>query len=296
MSRTRHRLAQLPILLGLALSLGGCVNLQVKDSEIFQRSSQPVADDWLSQAQARAQEAGASLQQVRFQSKDGTALGGLFLRQPGAQMTAVYFQGAGNIVQRSYPPLLRHALKLPLNVLFWDYRGMGLSEGSGSTTATRDDALAALREARQLSGQDLPVLYWGFSLGTLVSAHLAAEVPPDALLLEGTLTNAQEWADNKVPWYAKPFVRIELDENVRRYDNHEALRQLRTPTLMLVGSEDQTSPPRFTRSLAQVMQHRDSCLRVLEVPGVAHGGALTQPDALAAMRALLAQGAKRQGC
>jgi pimeloyl-ACP methyl ester carboxylesterase len=56
-------------------------------------------------------------------------------------------------------------------------------------------------------------------------------------------------------------VRIELEDSVRRYDNREALRQLRTPTLLLVGSEDQVSPPAFTRSLAQSMSHRDSCLR-----------------------------------
>ncbi|MDT9000342.1 alpha/beta hydrolase [Paucibacter sp. APW11] len=283
-------------LLLATLTLSACVSVQVNEREIFSRNTAPAAEDWLSQAQAQAGATGARLEQVRFQSADGTSLGGLFLRQPGARLTAVYFQGAGNIVQRSYPVLLRDASQLPVNVLFWDYRGMGLSEGVGSMQQLRDDTQAAVREARRLSGDNLPLAYWGFSLGTLVGAHLAAEAPPDALLLEGTLTSAQDWADNKVPWYAKPFVRIQIDDSVRGYDNRQALQKLRTPTLLLVGSEDQTSPPAFTRSLAQAMQYRGSCLRVLEVPGVAHGGTLRKPEGVAAARELLERGAQRQGC
>jgi|GEM_PF-1671398 len=278
------------------LLLAACASVDVNDADLFVRHQQPMEAGWLAQAQARAAESGAGLEQVQFRSADGTLLGGLFLRQPGARLTAVYFQGAGNIVQRSYPALLRDASQLPLNALFWDYRGMGLSEGVGGTPQLMSDAQAAVREARRLSGEALPLAYWGFSLGTLVSAHLARELPPDALLLEGALTTAQAWAENQVPWYAKPFVSIRLADTVRGYDNHQALRELRRPTLMLVGSQDPASPPAFTRSLAQAMQHRDSCLHMVEVPEVAHGGALRKPEGLAAARAWLERGAARQGC
>ncbi|MDM4768396.1 alpha/beta hydrolase [Pelomonas sp. SE-A7] len=289
----RQRLLLLPL---LAAALSACSTIEVKDSDLFVRSTRPIPDDWWSQAQTLASDKGAKLEQVRFQSADGTALGGLFLRQNGARVTAVYFQGGGNLVQRTYGGLIRQASSLPVNVLFWDYRGMGLSAGQGGTTHLIEDAQAAVREARRLSGESLPVVYWGFSLGTLVSSHLASVQPPDALLLEGTLTTAQDWAENQVPWYARPFVRIKLDDSVKSYDNHNALRALKAPTLMLVGSKDEVSPTSFTRSLEQAMQHRSSCLRVMEVAEVPHGGALYKPEAVQAAQALLEKGAARQGC
>lgn len=275
-------------------ALAGCANIEVQDGDMFRRSKSEAPADWLTKAREQAGDRFA-LEPVRFAGADGTELGGLFLRRPGAQTTVVYFQGGGNTVAKTWPYLLKQSAELPANVLFWDYRGMGLSGGTGGTPQMRNDARAAVQEARRLSGEALPVVYWGFSLGTVIGANLAQDLPPDALVLEGPITTAEEWARNKVPWYAKPFVQITLADTVRAYDNRVALADLRRPTLLLVGANDDTTPPAFARSIEQQIKARQ-CVTVVEVPEAGHGNSIDKPAGRGALLALIERGRQRQGC
>ncbi|MEO6566202.1 MAG: alpha/beta hydrolase [Casimicrobiaceae bacterium] len=68
----------------------------------------------------------------------------------------------------------------------FNFRGVGASagtfdEGNGET----DDALAALADARQRWGHDLPVVLAGFSFGTFVQTRLARTLAHERLVLVG---------------------------------------------------------------------------------------------------------------
>jgi len=272
------------VCLMLTAALAGCASIQVGDGDMFRRSTASVPADWLARAEPLA--APRRLERLQFHSDDGVALGGLFMRHPQARATVLYFQGGGNHIQRDAAWLAALGGDLPVHVMVWDYRGMGLSAGEGGTSRMMVDAYAAVAEARRQAGAELPLVYWGYSMGTLVSAHLANQHAPDALILEGTLTNAQEWAANQVPWFGKPFVSIRLADTVRAYDNRQALQWFRRPVLMLVGGQDEVSPPGFTRAIVQQMRH-PQCATVVVAPRAGHGGIHRQEEARGALRSFV---------
>ncbi|QPF71669.1 hypothetical protein G8A07_01150 [Roseateles sp. DAIF2] len=283
-----------PALLLLAVTaLAGCQSIEVKDGDMFRRSGATPPADWLARAQPLA--APRQVERLQFGSEDGVTLGGLFLRHPRAVATVLYFQGAGNHVQKDASWLATLAGELPVHLMVWDYRGTGLSAGEGGTARLLADARAAAAEARRQGGADLPLVYWGYSLGTLVGAHLAQDLAPDALILEGALTNAQYWADNKVPWYGRPFVSVHLADTVRAYDNRQALQRLRRPTLMLVGGQDPVTPPRFARAIVERMQH-PQCATLVEAPRAGHGGIHRHVESRAALQRFLDELKDKAGC
>ena len=281
----RHAPRATALLLSLAALalLPGCQTrvFSVQDGDMFRRSAASAPQDWSTQLQNLSLPRQVST--VQFKGQDGTALGGVFFKHPQAKATVLYFQGGGNHVQKDFRWLATLAADLPVNVLVWDYRGMGLSEGTGGTAHMATDSLAAAKLARQLGGEEQPLVYWGYSMGTLISSHLARIDPPDALILEGTLTTAQDWADNQVPWFAKPFVGVDLAATVRAFDNREALQGLRRPVLLLSGGKDDVTPPRFTKDVVAHMS-QPQCATVVESPMAGHGGIHRQPQAREALR------------
>ncbi len=52
----------------------------------------------------------------------------------------------------------------------------------------------------------------GFSLGSFVAGQLAKSQQVDALVLQGTATNVDDWVDKKTPWYTNPFLTIKVDD------------------------------------------------------------------------------------
>lgn len=69
----------------------------------------------------------------------------------------------------------------------------------------------------------------------------------DALILEGAGTNAQAYGDNQVPWFAKPFVRVKLDQELTFIDNRTALRAFHGPVLVIKSANDVQTPIGTTR-------------------------------------------------
>lgn len=103
---------------------------------------------------------------VWFQSKDGTKLHGWFLKAQGEpKATIVHFHGnAQNIsTHTSYVSWLpRHGY----NVLVFDYRGYGQSEGKPGREGVYQDSLAAVRYAQSRSDVDKnKLILFGQSLG-----------------------------------------------------------------------------------------------------------------------------------
>lgn len=288
-----HALHRISLGLMLAAALAGCQTLSVQDGDMFRRTPAQAPEALVAQIQPLA--APRQVEALQFKAPDGETLGGMFFRHPQARATVLYFQGGGNHISKDASWLAQLAADLPVNVMVWDYRGMGLSGGKGGTTRLLDDAKAAAAEAHQRGGAQLPLLYWGYSMGTLVSAHLAQHRAPDALILEGTLTNAQDWAENKVPWYAKPFVSIELADSVKTFDNRQALRQHQRPTLLLVGGRDDVTPPRFTQAVLSQMQHRQ-CVTLVEAPASGHGGIHTHAASRAALAQFIGSVSPGKGC
>ena len=149
-------------------------------------------------------------QTVYFRASDGTRLEGWWIPCRNARATVVYCHGnAGNRSgdARWAPFFARQRM----NVLLWDYRGYGGSEGHPSEDGLRRDAQAAFDAAAE-SAPGLPVILYGHSLGGAVAAGLAQDRPAAGLILEGTFASARDMAARLYPaWPVAPFLSVRYD-------------------------------------------------------------------------------------
>jgi pimeloyl-ACP methyl ester carboxylesterase len=78
-----------------------------------------------------------------------------------------------------------------------------------------------------------------------------------------------EWADSLVPWYAKPFVKLEVDPKLHAADNARALGRYDGPLLVMQGGSDELTPPQLARKLYETVPSNRKTYK--EVPGYGHG-------------------------
>lgn len=173
-----------------------------------------------------------------------------------------------------------YALKaLPYgDVLLFDYPGYGDSPGAPS--AETFEAMAPLMSslAADLS-EDRPLVLWGHSLGGFICSRIARDTPSaDGLILETTARNAQEVGDAWRPWYAKPFVRLKINESLATFDIAEMLRAFEGPVLILGAGRDDTLPVGLSRRLSDALRTTSARVTYVELPRANHVDVTRQPE------------------
>jgi fermentation-respiration switch protein FrsA (DUF1100 family) len=142
---------------------------------------------------------------------------------------------AGNIADRLDRTLLFHR-NLRADVLLFDYRGYGGSEGSPDEGGTYRDARAAydyLVDRAGVSPERL--ILFGESLGAAVAVELAREIPAAGLVLEAPFTSIPDMARVVYPFVPTGWIRT-------RYDNLRKIPELSLPIFIIHGTEDDTVP------------------------------------------------------
>ena len=174
---------------------------------------------------------------LTLSTSDGTVVHGWFLPSPtSARFTVLICHGnAGNVADRLDRTLLMHR-NLGTNVLLFDYRGFGRSEGSPNEEGTYRDARAAYDYLLEEAGfTPERVILFGESLGAAVAVQLAGEVPAAGLVLEAPFTSIPDMARFAYPFIPSGWIRT-------RYDNLTKLSKLRLPILIIHGTEDTIVP------------------------------------------------------
>jgi len=165
-------------------------------------------------------------QPVSFLSEDGkTSLSGWWIPSPGAKLTVLFCHGnSGNVSDLLEVARGFHALGC--NLLLWDYRGYGKSDGRPGERGIRQDAIAAYDTASRLD-PDAGVVVWGVSLGAAVAVRLAGDLrtvpslpPPRALVAESGFASVADMARRLHPWAPLWLVRghYASDEAASRLD------------------------------------------------------------------------------
>jgi len=190
----------------------------------------------------------------------------------GNALTVLYFGGNGFHLDEHGDHVLAAIGPCRADVAMVDYRGYGRSTGVPTIAALKEDAL---REFDLVNAQAPGrVIVHGQSLGSFIAAYVAQQRPAvRGLVLESTTTNARDWANNMLPWYAWPFVRVELSEPLKGIDNVLAASGYAGPALVLEGSEDNVTPPRLARRVYDALPSAEK--RMVMVPGAGHNGVLS---------------------
>jgi uncharacterized protein len=253
----------LPILAGLALALGGCTGL------IFQ----PMRELVLTPDQI-----GLDYREVEFEAADGVRLHGWYLpaRAPrrgsilfahgNAQNISTHIASVGWLPARGF------------EVLLFDYRGYGRSEGSPSLAGLHLDFEAALETLLARPGIDPDrVVVFGQSLGGSLAITALAALPRRqqvrALIVEGAFTSYRLLATEKLAgfWLTWPFqvpLGLTIDDGYRPVDVIGELAPM--PLLIVHGEEDWVVPPNHAIALYEAARPPKT---LWLIPGAGHIGA-----------------------
>ncbi len=179
-------------------------------------------------------------ERVTFEAEDGLRLMGWVIPSEGENWL-LYFHGNGENISR-YLSLMARLRELGLNILIFDYRGYGESEGVPSEAGLYADARAAYAFLQGRGVGPERLYLYGFSLGSGVAVQLATEVEVAGLVLEAAYTSLPAAGRHRYPFLPTGFMR-------NRYDSLSKIAEVRAPLLMLHARDDYTVPFRQGQEL-----------------------------------------------
>jgi pimeloyl-ACP methyl ester carboxylesterase len=175
------------------------------------------------------------------------------------------------------------------DVLLFDYPGYGETAGEASPARFQqmsDEIVPLVRE--KAAGRK--IVLWGHSLGGLVCSELAARMPEvDGVIIETSARNAREVAQAWTPWYAAPFVRIEIKEGFESVDVANALKGFKGPVLVLGGEKDETLPVQLARSVGKALKDEGVAAEYVEFKGGGHSDLILQESFAPTINAFFAK-------
>ncbi len=185
---------------------------------------------------------------VWFRSADGVRLHGWFVRAPAQPplATIIYFHGNGGNLTTVDWIAERYAAR-GFDVLLFDYRGYGRSEGRvSSEREIYADANAAYQYVVGERGVDpARVVLYGQSLGTTAAVDVASREACGAMVLESGLSSARDMAGVVLPWLPRWTHRMTRN----RFESARKLANVHCPVLITHGARDSIIPVEQGRAL-----------------------------------------------
>jgi len=213
---------------------------------------------------------GLNFESVSFETRDGVPLSGWFVPSENARGVVLFCHGnAGNISHRLESIMVFN--QLGLDILIFDYRGYGQSEGKPSENGTYRDAEAAwhyLVEERQVNPSN--IIIFGRSLGGAIAAWQAQAQTPGALILESTFTSAPDIAARLYP-----YLPVRLISRFK-YNTAKYLDNVNCPVLVVHSRQDELMPFSHGQRLFEIAKEPK---RFLEISGSHNGGFITSGEA-----------------
>ncbi len=185
----------------------------------------------------------------------GQSIATRYVQNPKAKYTLLMSHGNGEDLGDLESEMERFR-SLGLNVLAYDYRGYGKSEGSASVSNVYADIERAYRYlTEELKVPSDRILLYGRSVGGGPSTYLAARKPVAGMILESTFISTFRVV---VPVQILPF---------EKFPNQSHLRQTKVPVLIIHGTDDRVIPYWHGQALYETALGPK---QFLSVPGAGH--------------------------
>jgi uncharacterized protein len=221
----RKRMLNLLIMLGLAyvgfalLVVWREPSLIYYPSRDFDTTTDPTVEDvWLTTA-------------------DNVRIHGRFVPDStNATLTVLFCHGnAGNLSHRTEKLAILH--EIGVNVLIFDYRGYGHSEGKPDEQGTYRDAQAAYTYLTKTQNREpSTTVVYGESLGAAIAVDLASKVPVRGVIIEEPFTSAGDVGQKMFPFLPVRW----LIRN--KYDTLSKIADINAPLLILHSRDDEFFP------------------------------------------------------
>jgi len=186
---------------------------------------------------------GHAFADLRIPTADGETLHAWWLEHPQPRAQVIFWHGNGGNLSL-WLDVIAGLRSRGFSVLAVDYRGYGGSTGRPSERGVYLDAQASVRYFNEkLRKPEVPVVFWGRSLGVIAAARATQETRPDALLLESPFPDlASVLQGNPVMQFFSLFSSYTFATSrlMERYDG---------PLLVIHGDRDTLIPFRAGREL-----------------------------------------------
>jgi pimeloyl-ACP methyl ester carboxylesterase len=273
----RSRLGSLAVLLGIALTPAGCVNVDVGLASLRSADRAP---------RTAVLARGYAVQDLVIHRGD-RLIGITHAHHPDSRAVIVFC--GGDSFHRSIEggealeTLARNA-----DVMLFDYPGYGESTGSPTASVILENALAVYDYTVSLetSAGKKRVLY-GFSVGGMVAAQIASRRAVDGLVLEATAPSAEAWARSQIPWYARPIVKPHIEPGLASIDALVALRHFGGNVLLLTSPADQRVPAALSVRMYRELHRLGVRTALVQFAGAEHGAIPHSPEYGAVLTAFL---------
>lgn len=204
---------------------------------------------------------GAPFTSLSVTTNDGERLTVWQLTHDSPRARIVYFHGNGGNLSL-WADILVAIAKRGFDVVAFDYRGYGTSTGKPTEQGLYRDTEAILALVHdRLRRPDLPVIYWGRSLGATMAAYAASLREPDGLILEAAFPSMRAVVrSNPILWALSWF-------SSYQFPTARFLAHVRAPILLIHGDRDSVIPHALGQQLFEAI---DGEKRFVTIPGGDH--------------------------
>jgi len=275
------------IVIILCFMLGGCaVNINTQTFIYQDDELETAVDVDVVMSKLTNKQQLLTITKTSVATSDGLTLQGIKLSHQQATANLVLFGGNGMKISNA-AEILNHFALLPVNVIWFDYRGTGISEKSESLSITqlKADALVVFDYAKQQFPTKSPILLHGLSMGSLIATYVASQREIDGLILDGAINSVPKLIDQLVPGWSKPFYNINISPELAQIDNAEILKQYSNPLLLLVGEDDETTPLVFSQQLLAISPSENKSLAI--IPDSDHSQNMKHQQAIQSYQAFI---------
>jgi len=204
---------------------------------------------------------GAEFSAFTINTADGERLRAWHLPRADAVAQVLYFHGNGGNLS-IWTDVLVGLWHQRLDVVAVDYRGYGLSTGRPTEQGLYRDVDATIAHVESvLRRADVPLIYWGRSLGTAMAGYAATRARPDGVVLESGFPSAKALFDRN------PVMQVLSAFSTYRFATAEWMARVQTPTLVIHGDRDSVIPYRHGQSLYHALPGPK---RFVAIPGGDH--------------------------
>ena len=233
-----------------------CSTIEIRESDAFDAHQTITPENFQYDAY--------TLHNISLETSDGEQLDAWFLEHKNPSATVLYFGGNGFLMLKS-KPLIEAYSGIPVNLMLFDYRGYGLSSGQPTVAGIQSDAMAAFDFLRTQAISQTETLYvHGHSMGSFLSATIAAQEHVDGFIMESPITEVKDWTRNLVPRLLRPFIRFDIDEELARESNINKVAEIEHPLLLITGNNDEITPARMAEKLEKHSASQQKSLVIIE--------------------------------
>jgi len=249
----------------LILLLAGCAVNITPESFIYQdKQVEPQLDLAHIKSKMTHDSASYNLEKLAVTTTEGVVLKGIKLSHKNARINIVFFGGSGMKISSSFGILDRFS-QLPANVIWFDYRGAGVSEKKSELKVIdlQHDALKAFDFANENLPKNMPTVVHGISMGSVLASYVATERTIDGLVLDSAVSSIPELVENLVPSWSKLFSTVTVSAELAKVDSTKLLKNYKNPLLVLVAKGDSITPVAFSQKLYQVTDSSQKTLAII---------------------------------